>query len=89
METLLDRVKALGLDDLEGVAYDFAVPQPWFDEVCEMAGMRPDGVVWLYDRLGKLGPPSGTFGRPYAITMNGWWALRMYDMGLEVQRGSN
>jgi hypothetical protein len=55
--------------------YDYAVPQPWFDDVIDRTGVNPCGCfVWLYDGKYK------TFGRPYPINVRGWVICKMLNI---------
>jgi len=80
------RVKELGLDELQekGVNYDWAMPQPWVNDVVEKVGIYPRGIIWLYDVHGILGLKCGMFGRPYSITMSGYWTLKLYELSLKL-----
>jgi hypothetical protein len=56
---------------LKDKSFDYALPQPWVDEIAEIV---PYNIiifcfVWLYD--GDL------FGRPYPINMGGWVACKV------------
>lgn len=55
-------------------AYDYAVPQPWADDVRDKTGIYPPGhVVWLYNK------DTGIGGRPFPVTLLGWMALKRYE----------
>ena len=58
--------------------YDLALPQPWVNNMLKDTGINTPGeVVWLYDEQ------ASTFGRPYAITLLGWIALRLFNLKWE------
>jgi hypothetical protein len=77
MMTMKDRAIELGLlDGGLNIAFDFAVPQPWAEDVFNRSGLWPNGVVWLYDGHAPF------FGRPYAITMLGWITMKLYHLAL-------
>ena len=78
MVTLRDKCRFLDKLRDKGVQYDTALPIDWIDEVMEKTGMYPAGVVWLYDDNGILGTKCAIFGRPYAVTMFGYWVLKLY-----------
>ena len=82
MPTMMQVCKRIGLQQLSDkrkIAFDYAIPQPWADDVREKTGIYPVGnIVWLYDENGILGPKCGLFGRPYSITLFGWQILRLY-----------
>ena len=64
MATKLDLIKCIGLEDAK---FDYALPQPWCDEVKEITGIYPvDHFIWLYDEKAPM------FGRPYPLDMTGW-----------------
>lgn len=71
METIRDRVKAVGLLDRDDIAVDFAIPQAWSEGTFKKGGLWPFGVVWLYDDESRI------FGRPYPVTMYGWWVCKL------------
>ena len=76
MTTMYERAKDLGMVDAEGFCFDFATPAPWADEVKAKTGLWPHGIVWLYDKVAPI------WGRPFPITMYGWWICRLmnYDI---------
>lgn len=46
----------------DGISFDFALPQDWYDDFSATVGIFPSGLfVWIYDR------PGGLFGRPYPL----------------------
>lgn len=58
----------------EGVTFDTALPQDWWDYVRNKTGRSPSGhFVWAYD------PPYRTMGRPCAITTEGNDLLARYN----------
>lgn len=60
---------------LDGETYDYAIPQQWCNAVFDETGIYPAGhVVWLY------GAGSRTFGRPFAVDMLGWIALKIFTL---------
>lgn len=82
MVTLREKCKFLDeLRDKEAtICYDTALPIDWAKDVIKKTGLYPVGVVWLYDNEGILGPKCGIFGRPYPVSMYGYWVLRIYQM---------
>jgi len=82
MVTLREKCKFL--DELKDkgafISYDTALPINWVDDVMEKTGQYPYGIVWLYDDKGLLGPKCGIFGRPYPVSMSGYWILKIYQM---------
>lgn len=73
----MDKPDVLKQLDEEGVTYDTAYPVDWARRVRSLTGLWPRGVVWLYDQRARI------FGRPFAVTMYGWWVLQMAG---EVQK---
>lgn len=69
--------------DTEGISYDWAVPQSWWDETHKCTGLNPAGhIVWRYAQN------DGMWGRPYAIDMLGWIIIRLVTMKQrETERG--
>ena len=70
METMRDRAESLNIKD----PFDYAVPQDWANAVYDKVKLFPTGIIWLYDKQARI------FGRPYPITMSGWWILKLYGM---------
>lgn len=57
---------------VKGESYDWAMPIDWLRELYRETGLWPSGsVVWLYYKQG------GLCGRPFAVDMYGWIALRL------------
>jgi len=75
MTTKLDLVRALEIE--KGPTYrahDFALPQPWVDQVHQETGIYPaPHFIWLYET-------NSFMGRPYPITATGWVVCRMLDI---------
>lgn len=80
MATLADRVRELGLDHQRSIEYDYAVPNEWATDVIEKTGLWPRGIIWLYDTNGLLGPKCGLLGRPFPLTMYGYWVMRLLTL---------
>ena len=56
--------------------YDWAIPQPIYNEIVEKTNINPGGhVVWLYDKKARV------FGRPFGITLLGGIILTIYSGG--------
>jgi hypothetical protein len=72
MTTMRERCEELNLR--EKGSFDYALPQYWVDHVMATTGLFPNGVVWLYDEKAPA------FGRPYAVSMYGWWVLKLYEI---------
>jgi len=73
METMLDATRRLRLDEKEGFSYDFALPQPWWNDFFDKVGRPPWGIVWAYDKKSSI------FGEPYALNMYAWIMLGIYN----------
>src|SRR5581483_1099697 len=62
--TKADAVKIIGI---ENETFDYALPQPWVDEVVKVTGHPYPAIigqlVWLYDAAYRYG------GRPCALTL--------------------
>lgn len=43
-----------------GVAFDYALPQAWWDDFLEKMAVAPTWIVWLYE-------PNDVWGRPYGV----------------------
>ena len=71
MEDICER--ELHLQETVGT-FDYAYPQDWAQDVANKTGRWPRGVVWMYDKKAHI------FGRPYSVTMDGWWTLRLYEI---------
>ena len=54
--------------------YDFALPQPWFNDVLDKVGVNPAGhIVWCYDKRRIC-------GEPFSITLLGHQILKIYEV---------
>jgi hypothetical protein len=63
----------------KGSVYDWAIPQPVYDEMTNYSNLNPAGhIVWLYDNK------AATFGRPFSITLLGGIILKIYNTRLGI-----
>ena len=55
--------------------FDYAIPQPWANEVKKLTGMYPPGhIVWSYAAdIGLI------FGAPFPVDNYGALMLRLYE----------
>lgn len=73
-------VRILGLK--ERGQFDYAIPQPWLDDLKEITGVYAiHCFVWFYPKEGE----GRIFGHPYPLTDEGRFLLNIYNN----RRGTN